>query len=293
MGFFESYKRLSVRVFGNLAQKSGRSFSSLKPHLMGAGMNVLLDSWIAMIYLTTVIAYFASLAAVLALSSFILFDLMTFVFIAVFVPVMASSTAFVLLYLYPIQKSSKMRNSIDNNLPFALSHMSAIASSGIPPEFMFELLTGFREYGEISRQAGLIVRNIKTFGMSSVNAIADVANRTPSPAFKQVLMGMHSTIEKGGNLTAYLGEMSERSLFEYRIKRENYANTLSTYADFYAAVLITAPIMMIVVLGVMSIIGGDVFGFAANDLIFLMTWLLIPLMNIAFISFLHFSSPSS
>jgi flagellar protein FlaJ len=230
---------------------------------------------------------------VLALSSFILFDMVTFVFIAVFAPVMAASMAFVFLYIYPIQKSSKTRNSIDNNLPFALAHMSAIASSGIPPEFMFELLTGFKEYGEISRQAGLIVRNIKTFGMSSVNAIADVASRTPSPTFKQILMGMHSTIEKGGNLTAYLDEMSDRSLFDYRVKRENYANTLSTYADFYAAVLITAPIMMIVVLGVMSIIGGDVFGFAANDLIFLMTWLLIPLMNIVFIAFLHFSYPNS
>jgi flagellar protein FlaJ len=212
---------------------------------------------------------------------------------SVFAPVMTSSVVFVILYLYPIQKSSSMRNSIDNSLPFALAHMSAIASSGIPPEFMFELLTGFGEYGEVSRQAGLIVRNIKTFGMSSVNAIADVANRTPSPAFRQVLMGMHSTIEKGGNLTTYLDEMSERSLFDYRIKRENYAKTLSTYADFYAAVLITAPIMMIVVLGVMSIIGGDIMGFAANDLIFLMTWVMVPLMNIAFIAFLHFSYPSS
>jgi hypothetical protein len=267
MGFFELYRKLSVRLFGGLARKSGSSFSSLKPHIMGAGMNVLLESWIAVIYLTTVIAYFASLAAVLAVSSFILFDFMTFVFMSVFAPVMTSSVVFVILYLYPIQKSSSMRNSIDNSLPFALAHMSAIASSGIPPEFMFELLTGFGEYGEVSRQAGLIVRNIKTFGMSSVNAIADVANRTPSPAFRQVLMGMHSTIEKGGNL--------------------------STYADFYAAVLITAPIMMIVVLGVMSIIGGDIMGFAANDLIFLMTWVMVPLMNIAFIAFLHFSYPSS
>ncbi len=93
MGFFESYKRLSVRAFGSLAQKSGRSFSSLKPHLMGAGMNVMLESWIAIIYMTTIITYIASLAAVVALSSFVLFDFMTFVYIVVFIPVMASSMA--------------------------------------------------------------------------------------------------------------------------------------------------------------------------------------------------------
>jgi len=293
MNLLESYKKLSVMLFGNLAQKSASSFSSLKPHLMGASINVLLETWVAMVYLATAIVYFVSLVVVFAVSAFIPFDSVTFLYIAIFIPVMASSMVLLFLYIYPVQKSSKMRNSIDNNLPFALAHMSAIASSGIPPEFMFELLTGFKEYGEISKQAALIVRNIKTFGMSSVNAIAAVAKRTPSPSFKQVLMGIQSSIEKGGNLTSYLGEMSNRSLFEYRIKRENYAKTLSTYADFYAAVLITAPIMMIVVLGVMSIIGGDIMGFAATDLIFLMTWLLIPLLNILFIAFLHVTYPGS
>lgn len=293
MELFESYKRLSVRFFRNAASKSVRSFSSLKPHLMGANMNVMVETWIAMVYMSTVIAYFAALAAVLAVSAFILFDAITFIYMVVFAPVMVSCMVFLFLYIYPVQKSSKIRNSIDNNLPFALAHMSAISSSGIPPEFMFDLLTGFREYGEISRQAGLIVRNIKTFGMSSVNAIADVAGRTPSASFKQILMGIQSTVEKGGNLTSYLEEMSNRSLFDYRIKRENYAKTLSTYADFYAAVLITAPIMMIVVLGVMSVIGGDIMGFAATDLIFLMTWLLIPALNVLFIAFLHVTYPGS
>jgi flagellar protein FlaJ len=157
---------------------------------------------------------------------------------------------------------------------------------------MFELLTGFKEYGEISKQSSIIVRNIKTFGMSSVNAIVDVAKRTPSPSFRQILSGIQSTIEKGGNLTEYLEEMSERSLFEYRINRENYLKTLSTYADMYTAVLITAPVMMIIVLGIMSVIGGDIMGMAATDLIFLMTWVIVPLLNITFLAFLHTTHPS-
>ena len=293
MSLFERYKKLSVRFFGKLGKKSVPAFSSLKPHLMGANLNVLLETWIAMIFMATTVAYFASLVALLALGSFVQFDFMTFIYMVVFGPVMAASMVFLFFYVYPVQKSSSIRNSIDNNLPFALAHMSAIASSGIPPEFMFELLTGFKEYGEISRQAGLVVRNIKTFGMSSVNAIAEVAKRTPSPSFKQILAGIQSSIEKGGNLTEYLEQMSERALFEYRLKRENYTKTLSTYADFYTAVLISAPIMMIVVLGVMSVIGGDIMGMAATDLIFLMTWLVIPLVNILFIAFLHISYPGS
>src|SRR3990172_2194649 len=169
MDLFERYRNLSVRLFGKAATRSASSFSTLKPHLMGANINVLLETWISIIYLTTLIVYIISLFAVLAASFFILFDEITFLYMVVFLPVMAASLAFMLFYVYPVQKASRMRGSIDNNLPFALAHMGAISSSGIPPEFMFEMLTGFKEYGEISRQAGMVVRNIKTFGMSSVN----------------------------------------------------------------------------------------------------------------------------
>lgn len=293
MGLVEAYRGISVRVFGWVSKEHPAYFIPLKPHLMGANIGILLDTWVAMIFMTAIIVYFASLAAVLALSEIVLFDLMTFIYLVIFAPVMSASIAFLFFYLYPVQKSSKIRNSIDKNLPFALSHMAAIASSGIPPEFMFEMLMSFKEYGDVSKQSGLIVRNIKTFGMSSVNALEEVAKRTPSPSFRQILSGIKSTIEKGGNLTDYLQEMSDRAMFEYRIKRENYLKTLSTYADVYAAVLISAPLMMIVVLGVMSVIGGDVMGMAATDLIFLMTWLLIPLMNIVFIAFLHVTYPGS
>ncbi|MEM7815735.1 MAG: type II secretion system F family protein [Candidatus Aenigmatarchaeota archaeon] len=293
MKLFEAYKKLSFSFFGRIAERLSPMFYPLKPHMMGAGMTILLESWVAIILMTVLISYLLSLIAVLVISIVIPLDEITFLYALVFTPIMTSSMVLLFFYVYPVQKSTKIRNSIDSNLPFALSHMSAIASSGIPPEFMFELLTGFKEYGEISRQAGMIVRNIKTFGMSSVAAIADVAKRTPSPSFRQVLMGIQSTIEKGGNLTQYLDEMSNRALFEYRIKRENYLKTLSTYADVYTAVLISAPVMMIVVLGIMSVIGGDIMGFAATDLIFLMTWLVIPLVNILFLTFLHITSPTS
>lgn len=293
MGLSEAYRGLSVRVFGAASRKFSANFLLLKPHLIGANVGVLLETWVAMVFMATFLVYLISLAAVMALSLLIQFDFITLVYLTAFFPVFSASIVFFFLYLYPVQKSSKIRNSIDRNLPFALSHMAAISSSGIPLEFMFEMLTGFREYGEISKQSGLIIRNIKTFGMSSVNAIEDVIKRTPSPSFRQVLSGMKSTIEKGGNLTEYLDEMANRSLFEYRMKRENYLKTLSTCADLYTAVLISAPLMMIVVLGIMSVIGGDIMGMAATDLIFLMTWVIIPLLNIVFMALLHVTSPGS
>jgi flagellar protein FlaJ len=289
--FLEGYKRLSLMLFRDLADGSEESFKSLGPQLKGANIHLLLKAYIAIIYMSTTIAYVAALLVTLLLSLLLVEDLVMLVYFVMFIPVLTASFVFMFFYIYPSQKSKSVRKSIDNNLPFALIHMDSIASSGIPMEFMFELVGNLKEYGEVSRQARLVVRNIKTFGMSSVAAINDVAKRTPSPAFKQVLSGISSTIAKGGNLSGFLKEMTSKNLFDYRIKREQYVKTLSTFADIYTAVMIAAPLMMLSVLVMMNIIGGDVMGMTIPDAIGLMAYVIVPLMNVAFLAFIHMSYP--
>lgn len=285
-----NYKSLSVASFGWLADKYIGTFKSLEAHLRRAGIRVLLKTWVSMMFLTTVLVFIGSLLTIMVMN--VLFDFGAFFFLYLgLAPILAACGAFVIFYLYPMELESEKRNSIENNLPFAISHMSAVASSGIPPEYMFDLLTGFKEYGEISEQSRMVVRNIKTFGMSSLSAIKDAADRTPSKPFKEMLMGIASTIETGGNLIAYLNEMSERSLFEYRIKREKYLKTLSTYADIYTALLVAAPLMMLALLATMSVIGGQILGLSIQDIIVLMTWVALPLMNIGFLGFVHITYP--
>ncbi len=169
--------------------------------------------------------------------------------------------------------------------------MAAIASSGIPTEFMFELLTGFKEYGEISEDSKLIMRNMKTFGMSSVDSLKDIAERTPSQDFREILLGIVSTVESGGNIVEYLREMADKALFSYRIKREKYLKTLSTYADIYTALLVAAPLMMLSLLATMSIIGGSVMGLTINELMLLITWVILPVLNVGFLIFVHTTYP--
>lgn len=285
------YKELSVLIFGGLADRYMNDFKRLKPHISGAGIQILLKTWVCIIFMTSLLAFFGSLAATIILGLVLNIDMFLFTYLAVFVPILTAAFTFLIFYTYPIQKSKSIEKNIENNLPFALTHINAIASSGIPPEFMFELLIGFKEYGAISKQAEMIVRNIKTFGMSSIKAMNDVADKTPSQPFQQLLQGMSSTIEKGGDLVTYLNEMAEKALFDYRIKRDKYLKTLSTYADIYTALLVAAPLMMLSVLGIMNIIGGTVLGLGIPDLIVLITWVVLPVMNIAFLTFVHITYP--
>jgi len=288
---YDAYKRASVRLFGNFTDRVIGNFKSLKKNMLGASINVLLKTWVSMIFLSTLLAYASTLITMSALAFFFALEAVTSFYIIALVPLLVAASVFFVLYIYPMQKCRSVQKSIELNIPFAMSHMNAIVSSGIPPEFMFELLMGFEEYGEIANQSKQVVRNIKTFGMSSVSAINDVAKKTPSEDFRNILTGISSTIEKGGNLVNYIKDVSDMALFNYRIKREKYMKTLSTYADIYTALLVAAPLMMIAILGIMGIIGGEVLGLTIQELMLLMTWIVLPVLNMSFLAFVHITHP--
>lgn len=289
-GFFTIYKRLSVILLGGLADRVMPSFQPLQVHLRNANIRVLLKTWLCVLFLTSILALIGTLVAVLAASAF--FDLgAMFLVYVLFTPILVAAFTFIIFYIYPMETEKSRMSNINNNLPFTITHMAAISSAGIPPESMFKLLTKFKEYGEVAEEARNVVRNISTFGMSSVNALKGAADKSPSKPFKEILLGITSTIETGGNMTSYLKEMSDKALFDYRIKREKYLKTLSTYADIYTALLVAAPLMLLALLATMSIIGGQIMGLGIPELIFLMTWVMLPMMNIGFLVFVHVTYP--
>ncbi|NIO22416.1 MAG: hypothetical protein GTN38_00125 [Candidatus Aenigmarchaeota archaeon] len=286
------YKKLALTFFGGVVDRYIDSFRPLEPHIKNANMKILLKTWVSLIIFTSIMLFLITfILTYVVLTFFIQVEFYIYIFTTIFLPVFVASVAFIIFYLYPVQRENSRKNSIENNLPFATTHMAAIASSGIPTEFVFELLMGFKEYGEIAEESRLIMRNIKTFGMSSVDAIKNVGDRTPSQEFRELLLGIVSTIETGGNLIQYLREMSDKALFDYRIKREKYLKTLSTYADIYTALLVAAPLMMLALLATMSIIGGQVLGLGIQDVMLLITWLVLPVLNISYLAFIHVTYP--
>ncbi len=192
---------------------------------------------------------------------------------------------------YPFQMVEAKRTDIETNLPFAINHMAAVAESGVPPYIMFKLLSNANEYGEVSKESKKIVRNVEIFGMDIVKSLEEVAKRTPSQQFKRFLYGVVSTIETGGDLRLFLKTASEEAMLDYRMKREKYLSALSTYADFYTAVLIAAPLFFISTLSVMSLVGGQVMGMSIQTAMKLGVFIGMPILNILFLLFLQLTQP--
>lgn len=192
---------------------------------------------------------------------------------------------------YPNIRIQKRIKSINTNLPFAIDHMSSIVASGVPPSSMFRLLAESKEYGEISLEIEKASNFIDVFGYDLLTAIKSVSSTTPSLSLKEFFDGLVSTIETGGSLKNYLSQKSQEAMTTYKIERQKYVETISTYSDIYTGVLIAAPLFFVSALSLVSILGGKIGGFDVETVIAFGTYVIIPLMNIAFIVFLEFNQP--
>ncbi len=282
-----SYYGFATSLFGGLVDKFGKQFGFLKESLPKAGIKVPFRTYLSATFLSSIVMYFVSILFLTIVFMFLSIPGSLKFILYIYMPVMLSIIMFIVLIFLPYQKMNGMRRSIDTSLPFALIHMGAISESGVPPYMIFKLMSKFEEYGELSREMKLLVRNIDVFGIDPVTAIKEAAERTPSAELRQLLLGVISTSESGGDIKTYIKNAGDQALFNWKLKREKFMQQLSAYAEFYTGILIAAPLFIIALFAVMSMIQPNIGGFDILTLTKLSIYAFIPILNVGFILFLR------
>lgn len=263
---------------------------SLEKALVSADIKMFPEAYIGRSVVAAFLVFILLFTGFLANLAFSFFEMSI---ILILIPFAIPALVIAAFYYYPVHKMKNKATSINTNLAFALTHMSAFASSGAPPEDAFKILTEFKEFGAIQKEAINIVNRVDVLGEDITTAIDEVSKTTPSDRFGDLLSGVLAIIRSGGNLKKYLSEMAATAMFDYRIKREHYIETLSTYADIYTAILIAAPLFLVSILTVMNIIPGSTLpgGLSISSALKIGVYFFIPLMNIIFLAVISLSQP--
>lgn len=276
---------IATRLLSPILDKYLEHFSFLREILPKSGLTISFRSYICLIFFATLLIFISTIFATFLAVQILEVSLVFKIIYSILIPFSVSIFSFVIFLFYPYQKMLSRRRNIEVNLPFVLTHMGSVVQSGIPPYVIFKLISEFEEYGEIAKEFRKIVRNIEFFGMDPLTAIKEIAKRTPSESLKQVLLGFTSTIEAGGNIKLYLENTGRQALFEWKIKREKFLRQLSAYAEIYTGILIAAPLFMIALFGVMSLVQPKLGGY---DILFLtrLLYIIVPAINIGFLMFI-------
>ncbi|KHO47578.1 MAG: hypothetical protein QT00_C0002G0232 [archaeon GW2011_AR5] len=283
-----SYAGVSYRLFGNLVRYAKPYFLDIKEELRQANISYTLEEYLSIALFTTVVTFIIE-ATMLSFIFGLLVTPIIAVILAFTLSMTISGILFFLFYSYPKTASKSRGNKIKKILPFSVSYMATIARSNVPPIIIFKTLSEFKEYGELSKEAENIVRDVELFGMTTAAAIKKQAKITPSKEFRDLLYGINTMITSGGNLGSYLKDRSNELMGDYRRRIRKYSQDLSLYVEMYLTLIITGSIFFIVLSSIISTISAGLGTILVQTMV---VFLLLPALSIAFIILIRATSPT-
>ncbi len=244
-----------MRVSDFVPQYFLTEFKSLQDNLAKASVKITFKAYLGMMAFATL------LAAVLGfVISFLLLSV-GFQFVAAFVfsvigGMLAAIVTFGVTYAYPpLIISSKIRK-IEANLPLTANFMAVLASSGMPPERIFRSLANVGDEFGVGEEIRRAIGDTELMGLDLNDALKRASVRSASRKFGAMLDGIVTTSHMGGDLSSYLRDESEKYTKMRVSSMKSFLDSLAGMAEVYVSFMIALPLVLVVMLSVMSFLGG-------------------------------------
>ena len=177
--------------------------------------------------------------------------------LVIFVVLACFVILFLLFILYPRVRGWERKKGIDGHLPYAISWMSFMATTGVIPYIIFKKLAGAEEYfGEVSREAKLVVKDVELLGFDFIGALRNLASVTPSTDMRTFIQGAITNALSGGDMGGYFVKKAEEAMEENRKKFSDFISTLSLISEVYIISLVAAPLLIIILFAAMMMLRG-------------------------------------
>ncbi|NCO11777.1 hypothetical protein CO038_04850 [Candidatus Pacearchaeota archaeon CG_4_9_14_0_2_um_filter_39_13] len=296
------YSKLSNKFFLNFSQRSITSggFKSIISDLKKSNLDILSSSYISMMFFSTFISvFFGILLAIFfifvnvsSIPPFItLYQgdmLLRILKVSWIIPAVPIFT-FAMFYFYPGVEKRSVGKKIDQELPFVVIQMGSISGSGIEPVEIFKIIGLSGDYKYAGREIVKLLNQLNIYGYDLVTALTNVSRSTPSPRLSELLVGLATTINSGGDLDSFFSKRAESLLLEYTLEREKFTKVAETFMDIYISVVIATPMILLLLLVLISVSGVGL-GIGITEMSLLII-LLVGIVNILFLVFLHMKQP--
>jgi hypothetical protein len=291
------FAKTSNNFFGDISNKLIKKdfFAFLEKDLMKTSIELTPQSYISVMIFITVIALGVSFfiflfLLIFSLKDFPVLSLATEGFLARFpkvfwVMIIIPIITFIFMYFYPSLERRSAETKINQELPFAVIHMSTISGAMVEPSKIFSIIMSTKEYPNLQPQFTKLLNFINIYGYDLVNALRKVGSTSPSRKLADLFNSLAVTINSGGSLVQFFNKRADSLLFEYKLDREKYIKFSETFMDIYISAVIAAPMMLMLLLMMMKISGLGL-SLSSGMISFIMV-MAVSVINIVFLVFLH------
>ena len=283
----------AYQLVGGRATRFLPLFKDLDVNLKKSGIKINFKAYVSTVILASLLMSTSVMIFVPVLLFFI-FKLSLFLSLlfGVGVSLFAGALTVIVFYVYPTYRADSLKRDLEDELPFTTGYMSILAGAGVPPDFIWRSLAQIDSSLSISNVARTVVRDVELFGFDVISALETTSKRTPSERFKEMLEGFISVVYSGGNLVKYLRDRSQQYMKLKQIALRRFSDTLGVLAEFYVTLMVAGSLIFVVMLAVMSMLGGGGFGPLDSRLMLqLLTYIGLPIGSVVFLVILDMVSP--
>lgn len=176
------------------------------------------------------------------------------------------------LIYYPQIKEKNSYSDLNQELPYALRHMSIELKSG---KGLHDTMLTIKnsDYGSLSKEFTRVLEEIK-FGKQTEESLQEMSHRVNSEGLSRTIHQIIGTLRVGGNLANSLDIIAKDISFETQIKLKEYSQKLNSFILIYTFIAILAPVIILIMLMAGSTVMGDVI---SGNLLILIYSLFFPL----------------
>lgn len=270
----------SYKLLGKRVKILYPRLTALESKLEKAMMPVPYEAYICTMVLVGMIV--GTISLVMAAAAAITIDLpMELRFFFPFIAAAAGFEAgFGVMYKYPeINVGARKRKLVDEG-PYFIGYMATLASSGLTLEGVFKEIAKEQTNEEIPKSARYVVRNLDALGMDIITALSDLIRRTPAHSFAELLEGLISTVQSGGNLKEYFSACAKVQMEEKKLILQKMTSSLGIIAEMYTILLVVFPLMAIIMFSIMATMATNFMGLDITMMMMLISYLLVPIFGI-------------
>jgi flagellar protein FlaJ len=289
---FENPLSMAYQVMGDKTLRFMPLFKDLEQNLQQSSLKINFKAYVSLtvlasLLITAAIAVVVPVLLVLV-SSIPLWSALLFGFGGA---LFTFALAVIGFYIYPLYHADKHKRDLEDELPFTTGYMAILANAGVAPERIFHSLANLNQPLAASTEAKEVIKSINLFGLDVISALKKVSSRTPSEKFREIIEGIISTIHTGSNLGSFLREKFRTAMKLKKLSLKKHSDNLSVLSEVYVALLLTGPLLLVIMVSVMSVLGGGVGMLSTDLLLSFLTYLLIPVCAVIFLIILDSTSP--
>lgn len=161
-----------------------------------------------------------------------------------------------LILAIPFSLRNRRLDSIEDNLPDALKHMSIVLKAGGTIENAMKEASG-TDYGPLSESLGKALDQIKK-GREFEDVLMDIALESGSRLFERIATIINDAKRAGAGLADTMSAIADDAREINRIRRERVSRTTMPTIFLYASVLALSPFIFGFTMTIVSFIGSGI-----------------------------------